>query len=56
MNKVYVLFLLMFICAAFVVPAQAQTLRISDNQRYIVHEDGSPFFYLGDTGFVQKFD
>lgn len=26
-------------------------LKISDNQRYIVHEDGTPFFYLGDTGW-----
>ncbi len=26
-------------------------LKISDNKRYIVHEDGTPFFYLGDTGW-----
>jgi len=26
-------------------------LKISDNKRFIVFEDGSPFFYLGDTGW-----
>jgi len=28
-----------------------QPLRISDNGRYLVHQDGSPFFYLGDTAW-----
>lgn len=26
-------------------------LKISDNKRFIVFEDGTPFFYLGDTGW-----
>ncbi len=26
-------------------------LRVSDNRRFLVHEDGSPFFYLGDTAW-----
>jgi len=26
-------------------------LRISDNRRYLIFEDGTPFFYLGDTGW-----
>lgn len=26
-------------------------LRISDNRRFLVHEDGTPFFYLGDTAW-----
>ena len=26
-------------------------LKVSDNKRFIVHEDGTPFFYLGDTGW-----
>jgi len=29
----------------------AQSLRISDNQRYIVKENGEPFFWLGDTAW-----
>jgi hypothetical protein len=26
-------------------------LKISDNKRFLIHEDGNPFFYLGDTGW-----
>jgi hypothetical protein len=34
------------------MPASAAPrLKISDNQRFLVHEDGSPFFYLGDTAW-----
>lgn len=38
-------------------PAPAQTrrtlphLKVSDNQRFLVQEDGKPFFYLGDTAW-----
>jgi hypothetical protein len=31
--------------------AAAQRLRVSDNQRYLVKQDGTPFFYLGDTAW-----
>ena len=34
--------------------ATAQTLprlKVSDNQRFLVQEDGKPFFYLGDTAW-----
>jgi len=33
-------------------------LRVSDNGRFLVHEDGSPFFYLADTGWtiLQRLD
>jgi len=27
-------------------------LSISDNQRFLIQEDGSPFFWLGDTGWL----
>jgi hypothetical protein len=30
---------------------RAQTLKVSENGRYLVREDGRPFFYLGDTGW-----
>ena len=33
------------------LPAAAQHLRVSDNQRYLVKADGTPFFYLGDTAW-----
>jgi hypothetical protein len=26
-------------------------LKVSDNRRFLVHEDGAPFFYLGDTAW-----
>lgn len=26
-------------------------LKVSENKRFLVHEDGSPFFYLGDTAW-----
>lgn len=26
-------------------------LKVSENKRFLVYEDGSPFFYLGDTGW-----
>ena len=26
-------------------------LKVSENRRFLVFEDGSPFFYLGDTGW-----
>ncbi len=51
MKKNFVVFMLMIMCITTVVPVHAATLRISDNHRYIVHEDGTPFFYLGDTAW-----
>ncbi len=30
---------------------QLPTLKVSENQRFLVKEDGSPFFYLGDTAW-----
>lgn len=27
-------------------------LRVADNQRYLCHADGEPFFWLGDTGWL----
>jgi uncharacterized protein DUF4038 len=26
-------------------------LKVSDHRRFLVHDDGSPFFYLGDTAW-----
>ena len=27
-------------------------LKVSENQRYLVHEDGTPFFWLGNTAWL----
>ena len=32
-------------------PGITQSLQVSGNQRYLVTEDGTPFFWLGDTGW-----
>ncbi len=40
--------------AAFMLVAvtvQAQRLRVSENKRFLVKQDGAPFFYLGDTAW-----
>jgi hypothetical protein len=29
----------------------AKRLKVSENRRYLIHEDGTPFFYLGDTAW-----
>ena len=36
---------------AFLSSASSQPARISDNGRYLLNKDGSPFFYLGDTAW-----
>ena len=32
-------------------PFSKGRLKVSDNQRYLVHQDGTPFFWLGDTAW-----
>jgi hypothetical protein len=39
------------ILVLFSFQVNAQRLRISDDQRYIVYSDGTPFFWLGDTAW-----
>ncbi len=46
------------LCATMVAgTAVSQTLaddarlKVSDNRRFLVHSDGKPFFYLGDTAW-----
>ena len=33
-------------------PWQHGPLKVSDNQRYLVHQDGTPFFWLGNTAWL----
>ena len=40
---------LVLLFAHHILPAQS--LQVSDNQRYLQHQDGSPFFWLGDTAW-----
>ncbi len=38
-----------FLC--IIVSLPAQSLKISENGRYIEKEDGTPFLWIGDTGW-----
>lgn len=46
---------LLFLCCAFLgfLPSglQAQRLKVSDNQRFLVTETGQPFFWMADTAW-----
>jgi hypothetical protein len=49
MKKYPFLLTLLFSCA--LINTNAQNLKISDNKRYLVTDDGKPFFWLADTGW-----
>lgn len=61
--KRIVLYLILVLCISSAIDSQENPwrgpsadfthgkLKVSDNNRYIVFEDGTPFFYLGDTGW-----
>jgi len=49
MKIVKLSFLTLALC--LVLPVHAQWLQVSDNQRFLVTEEGDPFFWLGDTGW-----
>lgn len=38
-------------CSGAYEASGAQKLKISENKRFLTHEDGKPFFYLGDTAW-----
>ncbi|TVQ00366.1 MAG: DUF4038 domain-containing protein [Balneolaceae bacterium] len=48
-NKYTIIVLLIFFC----IPAclAGQSLRLSENKRFLVESDGEPFFWLGDTAW-----
>lgn len=43
--------LLLCSAGASLLPLTAQSLRVSPDKRHLVYQDGSPFFYLGDTAW-----
>lgn len=47
----YKSFLLTIFSLFFILNSQAQQLRISENQQYLVTQEGEPFFWLGDTAW-----
>lgn len=59
MKKTLLLSALM--CLIAIIPSFAQgnkkpwdngKLKVSENQRYLMHENGTPFFWLGETGWL----
>ena len=43
---------LLFVAAgASYLPLVAQSLRVSPYKRHLLYQDGTPFFYLGDTAW-----
>ena len=44
-------YLFLMVLMVFFSGASSQELSISNDQRFIVRNDGSPFFYLGDTAW-----
>jgi Protein of unknown function (DUF4038)/Putative collagen-binding domain of a collagenase len=47
--KLFVLFLLLY--PGSYLRAQLPSLKVSENKRFLVTEDGKPFFWMGDTGW-----
>jgi hypothetical protein len=51
----FLLTTVLVLAGALSAPAQAARslprLKVSDNKRFLVQEDGKPFFYLGDTAW-----
>src|ERR1044072_6360683 len=43
--------LLAWFSQLLIVQGAPGPLKVSDNHRFLVHNDGSPFFYLGDTAW-----
>jgi len=39
------------VAASSATAAAAPRLKVSENRHFLVHEDGRPFFYLGDTAW-----
>jgi len=43
--------LFVIVLSTLTLPAASPRLRVSDNHRYLVSEEGQPFFYLADTAW-----
>lgn len=52
-EKIRTIFLILItlLINSYIVEAQIQKLQISDNNRFLVREDGSPFVWIGETNW-----
>jgi hypothetical protein len=52
MNKLFFIIFMLFLFATTIKGQQAhERIKVSDNGRYLILENGQPFFWLGDTGW-----
>lgn len=51
MRFAFLLLISLCLASSSLCRAQLPRLKISDNHRFLVREDGAPFFYLGDTAW-----
>ena len=51
LNAIAILLAVMAGCAAAAAENSLPRIRVSDNHRFLVTEDGRPFFYLADTAW-----
>ena len=49
--KIFASFICTFIVLIVIQTVNAQNLKVSENGRYLIKEDGEPFFYMGDTAW-----
>ena len=49
--RFYLICLVLVICSIQALFAQLSALAVSENGRYLIQEDETPLFYLGDTGW-----
>ncbi len=49
--NITILLILLTIQTLFVKETFAQNLKVSENNRFLVNDDGTPFFWLGDTAW-----
>lgn len=57
MKKLFILLFTLVACVAMAAPQPDKPwshgkLRVSDNHLYLQHEDGTPFFWMGETGWL----
>lgn len=57
MKKNIIALVLCFVCCGITTAQEAKPwdngrLKVSDNHRYLIHENGTPFFWLGNTAWL----
>ena len=56
MKKPLLILVSLLVCTLAVakpeIPWKNGKLRVSENHRYLVHENGTPFFWQGETGWL----